>query len=316
MLSRILRRAYLSALQSPRGYHTNQYEFDTDQDDPEIVLYFIHGLGGAPGQVNLLLPTIKSLLQRRFYLRAMHFPELDVRLPFAERYRPGTEVKIREKILQDLQELAKRYPGRKIIVTTSSHGMYDFVFAYPDIPTELRQRMVLCWLACASDEYDKLESRYHLLLRLFYFFAGYQHAGYKWSFGINHDRLTFLNPETSRTFSTTVGDGERVTYYKRDIEMRFGCLGLEWTDPTSVEFIKDYQQRQLANFQRITDIKCYVLGALRDGYWFDASPENMRKTISRYVTDYELSVADTSHLWCVTPPVVEPFLRAFFEQEA
>lgn len=316
MLSNILRRAYQRALQNPRRYHTNQFEFDTDQDNPEIILYFIHGLGGAPGQVNLLLPTIRHLLQRPFYMMAMHLPELDVRLPFLERYKPGTEGKIRRKILQDLELLAGRYPDRKIIVTASSHGMYDFVFAYPDIPVALRQRMVLCWLACASDDYDKLESRYHALLRFLYFVTGYRQEGYRWSFGINHDRLTFLNPEASRSFSAVDLQGERVTYYKRDIEMRFRCLGLEWTDPTSVEFIRQYQQRQLANFQRITDIKCYVLGALKDGYWFDSSEENMARTVSRYIDNYDLSLVDTSHLWCVTPPVAEPFLRNVFAREA
>ena len=96
--------------------------------------------------------------------------------------------------------------------------------------------------------------------------------------------------------------------------MRFSCLGVEWTDPTSVEFIKHYQQRQLANVQRITDIKCYVLGALKDVYWFDSSEENMARTVGRYFDDFDLSVVDTSHLWCVTPPMAEPFLRAYFEQ--
>ena len=85
MLSRILRRAYHNALRYPRGYHTNQYDFDTEEKNPGIILYFIYGLGGASGQVNLLLPTIRNLLQCPFYMLAMHLPELDVRLPFLER---------------------------------------------------------------------------------------------------------------------------------------------------------------------------------------------------------------------------------------
>ena len=315
MLSRILRKVYHKALQTHRPYHTNQCEFDTDRDDPEIVLYFIHGLGGAPGQVNLLLPTIRFLIQRRFYLRAMHMPELDVRRPFYERYEPGTEVKIRDKIVEDLSRLAQQYPGIKIIVTASSHGMYDFVFAYPAIPESVREHLVLCWLACASDEYDKLESRYHWLLRLLYYITGYRQGGYRWSFGINHDRLTFLNPEVSASFEAFDRQGNPIVYFKREIEMRFDCLGLEWTDPTSVNFIKDYQDRQLAHFERITDIKCYALGALQDGYWYDSSPENMHRTVSRYVSHYDLSFVNTSHLWCVTPQMAEPFLQTVFEQE-
>lgn len=315
MLSKLLRKAYQKSLEEPRKYYNNQYEFGADTDSPALILYFIHGLGGAPGQVSLLLPTIESILKRPFYVRAMHLPELDVRKPFIERYREGIELKIREKIRQDLAELTERYPGQKILVATSSHGMYDFVLAYPQIPDSIRERLVLAWISCASDEYEQLEKKLHGLLGLMYAVTGFQQRGYKWSFGINHNLLTILNSEASASYHVKDQNGQRITFLKRDIEMRFKCLGIQWTDPSSVTFIRDYQQRQIRNFERITDIKCYVLAALRDGYWFDPSAENIEKTVSRYIRRYDISLVDTSHLWCVIPPVSEPFLRRVLESE-
>jgi hypothetical protein len=76
-----------------------------------------------------------------------------------------------------------------------------------------------------------------------------------------------------------------ITFFKRDIEMRFKCLGIQWTNPTSVSFIRDYQAIQITALERITDIKCYVFAALDDGYWQDASPANILPlpgTMKRY----------------------------------
>ena len=315
MLSRFLLKAYRRALAKPGCYYTNQFEFECNSNDPEVVIYFIHGLGGAPGQAALLLPTLQSLIGGRFYLRSMHIPELDVSREFDQRYDSGTADRIRTRVIQDLQDLAATYPGRKIIIAASSHAMYDFVYAYPLIPTAILKRLTLVWLACASDDYAHLEARYHRFLMLFYAVNGFDKGDYKWYFGINNNLLRFINPETRTSFSYRDDTGRKITYFKRDIEMRFKWLGLQWTDPTCVHYVRDYLGRQIDKASRITDIRCYVLAGSHDGYWHDTSESNFRATIERYVTQYELTLVPTSHLWCVMPPFTGPFLDKVFREE-
>ena len=315
MLNRILLKAYRRALASPGRYYTNQCEFECNHDDPEVVIYFIHGLGGAPGQAALLLPTLQSLLGNTFYLRSMHIPELDVGLEFYDRYGADTADLIRARIVEDLDKLTETYPGRRIFVAASSHALYDFIYAYPCLSGSIVEKLVLVWLACASDDYAHLEARYHRFLKLFYAINGFDRGDYKWYFGINHNLLRFINTETRTSFSYRDDSGRKITYLKRDIEMRFKCLGLQWTDPICVHYVRDYLDRQIENASPISDIRCHVLAGKNDGYWHDTSEGNFRATISRYVADYELTLVPTSHLWCVMPPYAAPFLDEVFRSE-
>lgn len=317
ILSKTLRRAYHDCLQQPRPYHTNQYEFDVSNSQPDVVIYFIHGLGGAPGQANLVIPSIQRVLSVPFYIESMHIPELDVSLPFIKRYRAGVTEKIRQKILDDLNRLIEKFPQRKIVVTVSSHGMYDFIYAYQQMNRQLRERIVVIWLACASDDYHEVEKKNRGVLSLLYGLTGYKEQGHKWTFGINHNRLSFINPEISTSFHYRCKKNKSHTFFKKDIEVRFKRLGVQWTDPTSISFIQEYLTKQLHGYQPINDIQCYVLAALQDGYWHDSSASNIRNTVAKYIStsNHTIHYADTSHLWCVTPPFVEPFLANFFQRE-
>jgi hypothetical protein len=208
MLSRMLGRAYEASLAVRRRYYNNQCEFNTHIERPDHVLYFVHGFGGAPGQAELVEASIASVLGRSYHLHCMSIPALQVSLPEYLKYSPVTADKIRIRIVDDLHRLARDYDNEVILMAVSSHGMYDFVYAYPRIPDEIRHRIRLLWVACAADDYEQIRQKYRLLTRLLSWLTGFEHGGYLRYYSLNHPcvRLSIATePEVTGSRSTGSG---------------------------------------------------------------------------------------------------------------
>lgn len=288
----ILRKRYIESLGFYRHFYDDIHEYG-NRETARKVFYFIPGIGGVPGQIRFIFPSIFNLYGANIYIRCCHLPEFSATRPIWEKYTVANVDRKRDVIVDDLSALLSAHD--EVTVIASSNGFYDFIHAYDELnDARAGKRLTLLWGACAPDRFEQ-----PVWEPLFYRMNGFVHNGHRWMAFPNHNLLKFVNPETTTTFKWRYGL-QKKTFFKADLESRFVCFNLYW-DYVSVGCFNEMLGHTLRNFRKPIDIETRVLIAANDGYWQGRSEDGIRTFIDRYVANKTLIFKNTSHLWVVAP---------------
>ena len=295
-----------------RRYHSGLFYYKHYYDDVHVIgnpetcreaFYFVPGFNGTPGQMRFGLPSLIKRFGSNIYLRSLYLKEFSSRHPTWTKYTEVSLQQRRRRIIEDLREMSEIFPRIRIIV--SSTGFYDFLAAYSQLENTSCEH-ILYWVSCAPDQVS-----HPLSENIFYQINGFTYQGQKWFSYPNHQLLRFINPECS-TRKRWKHDRQRKVFYKNDLESRFFCGGLLW-DYASWECITFMLRNNLDIFYsqgRPIDLETHVLAATKDGFWDDSSPENIEKTLSKYLVNKRIIYKKTSHLWVVTPENISQLIKS------
>ncbi len=278
-------------------YYRHFYDDYAAVGDPERcreAFYFIPGYNGTPGQMRFGLPSLYQKFGRDIYLRGLYLDEFSSRRPSWMKYSAANLALRRRRIVDDLNEMSRRFRRLRIIV--SSTGFYYLLAVWPEIESGDCEH-ILYWVSCAPDRVSPSRAE-----RLFYPLNGFTWEGRKWFAYPNQQALRFINPECS-TIKRWRHHRQARTFFKNDLESRFRCAGLSWdfASPDCITFALEDNLQCFRRHGRKLEMKTHVLAAIRDGFWDDSSPAVIEATMDRYLARKRIIFKETSHLWVVTP---------------
>lgn len=293
MFAESFKKRYEDSIKKDYKFFYDNIDSYGDYKNSKYALYFVPGINGAPGQVRFSFPALSKIYNDTFYVKALHLPEFCVNKPVWDKYRESHIERRLEVLLNDLQFLADNFD--QFIVVCSSNGFYDFMAIYSELSQEIKDKIVLSWVACAPDSFN--QTKWH---RFFYRINGFSDdQGYEWVAFPNHNMLKAFNPETNTHFVWDANE-MRKKLFKHDLESRFLYKGIYWTYASISCFNNMLEMRKKRITQRI-DIPVYTLVASNDGYWNDQDTEQIKKFVENYVETPYIHYDDRSHLWVVTP---------------
>lgn len=283
-----------------KHFYDDLFEYG-NKEDCEEVIYFIPGFNGTPGQVRFGIPGIMKKFGHKVYIRCLYLDEFSGKYPYWMKYNEKNLKKRRDKIVEDIYELAET--GKKIRVFVSSTAFYDFLSVYPRLKV-IKERIILYWGSCAPDSVSpgKWES-------FFYRLNGFFYNGMKWYSYPIHRFIKAINPECLDRYQWKY-KGQRNTFYINDIESRFFVSGILW-DYISTDCYNFIIDSNLANFREtgeLMDMEVHILAATKDGFWDDSGPENIERTVNKYTRYERIIYKPTGHLWVVTPENISELL--------
>lgn len=260
--------------------------------DARHAIYFIEGIGGVPGQIRFAFPSIIKYFGTDIYIKSLYLKEFSSKELIFDKYTIGNTDKKREKIVDDLNELGKKY--HRITIIASSNGFYDFLYAYSKLSKLLLSKSELIWCAVAPDHFDPTKWE-----RIFYHINGFTKDGYKWFAFPNTNLLEKLNPELKLTHKWKY-QGMRKTFYKNDLEFRFKCFGL-WWGYTSIDCFNAILSYMINKSIFPIEMKSYILVATNDGYWQGKSTKEIAGHLDKYLSNKQVIYKPSSHLWLLMP---------------
>lgn len=300
MFSNLFKKSYLDHL---KNAYTLYYDDLSEYGNPLTateVFYFIPGVNGVPGQVRFILPSLLQHFGKNIYIKCVYLDEYSASRPVWEKYTIPNCNQRKKIIVQDLLELASRYP--RINVLTYSHGFYDFLHASNDLAT-IHTQLTLHWTACAPDQ---LAPPNHWLKQL-YKMNGFEHEGYRWLAFPCNNQLAWINPEMTTTYQWRKGKEHRI-FYKHDLVTRFKVMKLYW-NYVSLDAFNACLEWSLRAFQKPLTFPSYVLIAGKDGYWAGVKMDKIVATIEKYLANPKILIKPTSHSWAAEPGNMEDFLK-------
>ncbi len=294
-----IRKRYIESLGFYKHFYDDIYEYGS-QTSARKVFYFVPGIGGVPGQIRFIFPSLFNRYGVNIYVRCCYLPEFSATEPIWEKYTVENVDKKRDAIVEDLSDLLSAHGD--VTVIASSNGFYDFISAY-DVLNDARasKRLTLLWGACAPDRFEETPWE-----PFFYRMNGFVHNEHRWVAYPNHNLLKFLNPETTTTFKWRY-ESQKKTFFKIDLESRFICFNLYW-DYVSVSCFNEMLEHMLRNVRNPIDVETRVLVAANDGYWKGRRENAIMAVIDKYVSKKTVTFKNASHLWVVAPENVTELL--------
>ncbi len=294
-----IRKRYIESLGFYKHFYDDIYEYGS-QKSARKIFYFVPGIGGVPGQIRFIFPSLFNRYGVNIYVRCCYLPEFSATAPIWEKYTVENVDKKRNAIVEDLSGLLSAHGD--VTVIASSNGFYDFISAY-DALNDARagKRLTLLWGACAPDRFEETSWE-----PFFYRMNGFVHNEHRWVAYPNHNLLKFLNPETTTTFKWRY-QSQKKTFFKIDLESRFICFNLYW-DYVSVNCFNEMIEHSLRNVRHPIDVETRVLVAANDGYWKGRRENEIMAVIDKYVSKKTVSFKNASHLWVVAPENVTELL--------
>ena len=116
-----------------------------------------------------------------------------------------------------------------------------------------------------------------------------------------------MNPEVSYTHKWNYKNRSKILY-KHDIEIRFKCLGINWTY-ASIDCFNSMLDQIRLNVKKKVDMPSYILAATNDGYWQGKPKSDIKAQIDKYIIKKKVIYKKASHLWVLTPENVTELLN-------
>lgn len=268
--------------------------------DADHALYFIEGIGGVPGQIRFAFPSIIRYFGTNIYIKSCYLKEFSSQEYIWNKYTIENIEKKRNKIISDLNNLAKKH--KRITIIVSSNGFYDFLYAYPKLNKNLLKKAELIWCAVAPDHFEK--SKWE---NFFYKINGFTKNQHRWFAFPNTNLLKSLNPEL-KIIHKWKHAGLKKTFYKNDLEFRFKCYGL-WWGYASISCFNELLKHMIDNSKYPINIKSYILVATTDGYWQGKPISEINRHLDKYLSDKEVIYKKASHLWLLMPDNITELLN-------
>lgn len=292
-------KAYENSLKNVyRYFYDDLYEYGNINADHAI--YFIEGIGGVPGQIRFALPSLIKYFGTDIYIKSLHLKEFSSQEFIWNKYTLENINKKRDKIISDLNNLAKKH--KRITIVASSNGFYDFLYAYSGLNKLLLKKAELVWCAVAPDHFEKTKWE-----NFFYKLNGFTKDNHRWFAFPNTNLLKFLNPEL-KIKHVWKYKGLKKTFNKNDLEFRFKCMGL-WWGYASITCFNELLKHMTDNSKYPINIKSYVLVAATDGYWQGKPLSEIKKHLDKYLSNKEVIYKKASHLWLLMPDNITDILK-------
>jgi len=292
-------KAYEKSLKTYYRYFYDDLDLYGNRD-ADHVIYFIEGIGGVPGQIRFALPSLIRYFGTNIYIKSCHLKEFSSQEYIWNKYTIVNINKKRDKIVTDLNNLAKKY--KRITIVASSNGFYDFLYAYQKLSKILLKKSELVWCAVAPDHFEKTKWE-----NFFYRLNGFTKDNHKWFAFPNNDLLKFLNPELKLIHKWKYM-GLKKSFYKNDLEFRFKYFNLWWAY-ASISCFNEILKHITDNSKFPINIKSYILVAATDGYWQGKPVSIIQKHLDKYLTNKEVIYKKASHLWLLMPENITEVLN-------
>ena len=292
-------KAYENSLKNVYRYFYDDF-YEYGNRDAEHAIYFIEGIGGVPGQIRFAFPSLIRYFGTNIYIKCLHLKEFSSQEFIWNKYTIENINKKRDKIITDLNNLAKKH--KRITIVASSNGFYDFLYAYPKLNKIIQKKAELVWCAVAPDHFEK--TKYE---NLFYNLNGFTKDNHRWFAFPNNNLLKLLNPELKLIHKWKY-KGLRRIFYKNDLEFRFKHLGLWWAY-ASITCYNEILKHITDNSKYPINIKSYILVAATDGYWQGKSLSEIQEHLDKYLTNKEVIYKKASHLWLLMPDNIADILK-------
>lgn len=267
--------------------------------DAEHVFYFIGGIGGVPGQIRFAFPSIIKKWGTDIYIKSLYLKEFSANEFIWNKYTLKNIEKKKEKIIQDLNNLAKKH--KRVTIICSSNGFYDFLFAYPKLNKEFLKKAELVWCAVAPDHFKNTKWE-----NFFYKINGFEKDSHRWFAFPNVNLMKYLNPELKMTHKWKYRL-QKKTFYKNDLEFRFKHKGL-WWGYASISCFNALLKYMTEKSKYPIGIKSYILVASNDGYWQGKSISEIEAHLNKYLTNKKVIYRNASHLWLLMPENITALL--------
>ena len=292
-------KAYESSLKNVYRYFYDDLDVYGDIN-ADHAIYFIEGIGGVPGQIRFAIPSLIRYFGTNIYIKSLNLKEFSSQEYIWNKYTLENIDKKRDKIISDLNSLAKKH--ERITIVVSSNGFYDFLYAYSKLNKTLLKKAELVWCAVAPDHF--LPTKWE---NFFYRLNGFTKDGHRWFAFPNNNILKFLNPELKLNHKWE-NSGLKKTFNKNDLEFRFKCYGL-WWGYASVSCFNEMLKHITENSKYPIVIKSYILVAATDGYWQGKPVSEIQKHLDKYLTNKEVMYKKASHLWLLMPDNITEILH-------
>jgi hypothetical protein len=273
-----------------------------------VVFYFIHGFGGAPDQIKLIINVIrKHYTDHKIIIKcANHVNASNVKLRAHIRYSKENIELFHKLILDDINLLLKKYK-KNINIIVSSNGMYDFMSIYSYLNKNTLKNLTLIWVAMMDYTFE-LNFFKKMLLSIFPSVNNIK-------FIPGHNLLKYINTELEQTFDGyKLNDNfeyEKFIYKKIEIEGRINYMFFNWSDLESIDILTNRNMLQIQNLNgEKIDIRCIALVPLKDGYW-NVSEKKANTIMNDFFTNYKMVYTNQSHLWCINDLIIDKFINIF-----
>jgi hypothetical protein len=297
MLAGLFKRRYLASLRDFTLFY-DDFRWYGDPGAP-TAFYFVPGIDGCPGQIRFVLPVLQRRFGHDIHVRCLYLPEFSTEQPIWDKFSIANVERKRERILEDLEDLARRH--ERIFVIASSNGFYDFLYAHGDLPAPIREKTTLLWVAVAPDRFRPSPWE-----TVFYRLNGFEHNGHAWCAVPNNNLFRWLNPEatTSHTWRSRT---QRKVFFKNDLESRLSLLGMQWSY-LSLGCFNECLEHAISRSTYPIQIPTHILVATNDGYWQGRPTSDIDDLLDKYLGNKRVLKKHASHLWVLVPDNLTEFL--------